>query len=129
MEFKTYLLNEQQIKQDDDKKYFGQRIGDVLTAIHDIEEDGKAIGNRKMTKATLRIVNQIRTILHDQWGSVVDPFLPVLQRCGVALMKAIDEKGDVVETLASAGDELESLLNQLGVPINQIGGGESEQES
>lgn len=123
MKFKDYLLNEQQIANDSDKQYFGQKVGDVLTAIHNLEEDGKAAGNRKMTKVSLRIVNQIRNILHDQWGAIADPFLPILQKVAVAMMKAIEEKGDINEVLSSAGAELEEILKKLGVPINQIGSG------
>jgi hypothetical protein len=127
-DFRNFLLNEQQIKDDSDKRFFGQKVGDVLTAIHDLEEDGKAAGNRKMTKVSLRIVNQIRAIIHDQWGDVATPFLPILQRVGVAMMKAIEEKGDINEVLASAGEELENIMKKLGVPINQIGSGLDDSE-
>lgn len=123
MEFKNFLLNEQQIKQDESKKYLGQRIGDVLSSIHDVEENGKAMGNRKVMKNTLQIVNQIRNILHDQWPSFFQPYLEIIQKVGVALAKAVEEKGDAVEILASGAEELENLLAKMGVPINQIGTG------
>jgi hypothetical protein len=77
---------------------------------------------------SLRIVNQIRAIIHDQWGDVATPFLPILQRVGVAMMKAIEEKGDINEVLASAGEELENIMKKLGVPINQIGSGLDDSE-
>lgn len=123
MNFKDFLLNEKQMVIDEDKKYFGQKVGDALSAIHDMEDNSKAVGTRKLTKASLTLVNQIRTILHDQWSASLLPQLQILQRVGVALMKAIDEKGDIADVLANAGDELEKITKDLGTPINHIGSG------
>jgi hypothetical protein len=121
MKFRDFLINEAQIRLDDDKAFFGQKVGNILTAVHELKEDGKAIGMRKMTKLTLNIVNQIRIILHGQWGMMEQPFLKRLQKAGVALMKCIDEKGDLNEVISAVADELSAIMEDLGVPVNDFG--------
>ena len=44
-----------------------------------------------------------------------------LQRCGVALAKCIDEKGDLRDVLNSVRVELESMTQKIGKPVNDIG--------
>jgi hypothetical protein len=121
MHFKDYLMNEAQIRLDEDKKFFGQKVGNILTAIHDLQEDGQAVGTRKLTKLSLNIVNQIRTLLHGQWGMMEQPYLKRLQKVGVAMMKCIDDKGDLNEIISGSSDEIEAIMKDLGVPVNDFG--------
>ena len=58
--FKQYLLNE-------DRAYFGERIGDVLNAVEDLVDNGNSMGTRQLVKKSEVIVNQIRRILHTNW--------------------------------------------------------------
>jgi len=113
MKFKEYLLLEQ-------REYLGQRVGDVLTGIHELLVGGKQIGARQLVKNCDYMVNQIRKILHSTWPRSEYKFLKVLQKVGVALAKAIDEKGDLKEILNSARVELERLGKKLGTPIHKL---------
>ena len=45
-----------------------------------------------MVKNAEDIANQIRKILHASWPRSEHKYLKVLQKCGVALMKAIEDK-------------------------------------
>lgn len=114
MEFKKFLLTEQ-------KEYFADRVNNVLTAIHDLLAAKKQMGAKQMVKSTETIANQIRKILHTSWPRSEHKYLKVLQKCGVALMKAIDEKGDLPETFNNVRVELEKLSHKLRVPANKLG--------
>ena len=112
--FKDFLLTEE-------KGYFGARVGDVLNAVQDLNNDADAMGNRHLSRLVVGIVNQIRQILHSNWSISQRPMLLRLQKIGVALMKSIDEKGDVKEVLDSVSGELASIMQKLGVPTNNLG--------
>jgi hypothetical protein len=117
--FKSFLLHE-------NKYYLGQKAGDLLTALQSLGDDASNIGNRTLIRAVQGIVNQIRRILHGRWDDGDFKYLKVLQKIGVALCKAIDEKEDIATVLSSAGTELEDLLSKMGVPVNSLG---SEEET
>jgi hypothetical protein len=114
-QFKYFLINEQ-------KFYLGAKAGDILTALQNLEEDAPNMGNRALNRAAQGIVNQIRRVLHGRWDDSDVKYLKKLQKVGVALMKAIDEKDDMEEIVASSGAELQSLLTDLEMPINSLGG-------
>lgn len=114
MEFKEYLITEQ-------REYLSQKIGDVLTSVHELVSGGKQIGARHLVRHSEGVVNQIRRILHTSWPKSELKYLKVLQKCAVALMKTIEDKGDLRETLNSVRHEIEQLSQSLGVPINQLG--------
>ena len=113
MEFKNFLIVEQQ-------GYLSQRVGDVLTGIHELIQGGKQIGTRQLVRHSQGIINQIRKILHSSWSRIEYKYLRKLQKCGVALAKCIDEKGDLNEVLNSVRQEIEELLKKLGEPINTL---------
>ena len=119
MEFKKFLLFEQ-------KEYLADRVNSVLTGIHELLSAKKQMGAKLMVKSAESIANQIRKILHTSWPRSEHKYLKVLQKCGVALMKAIDDKGDLSETFNSVRAELEKLSHKLGVPANKLGTGEEE---
>jgi len=114
MQFKHFLLNEE-------KSYLGQRISDVLTALHDLQEDIENLGSRHINRMAESIVNQIRRVLHSNWSEKQHKSLKHLQKAGVAIMKAIEEKGDIKAVLASATQEIEELSGKLGHPVSDIG--------
>lgn len=114
MGFKYFLLNEE-------KSYLSQRVNDILTALHDLEEDIENLGTRHITRMAESIVNQIRRVLHSNWSEKQHKSLKVLQKAGVAIMKAIEEKGDLKAILASATQEIEKLSGDLGNPVSDIG--------
>ncbi len=114
MKFKQFLLSEQQ-------DYFAHKLGDLLTNVHELLIGGKQIGTRNLVKNTEGLVNQIRKILHSSWPNTYVKYLKRLQRCGVGLMRAIDEKGDLQDVLNSVRFEVEHLSQKLGKPINNLG--------
>lgn len=112
--FKDFLLNES-------KHYLGQKSGDVLNSLQNLQDDSGGMGNRALTRACQVIVNQIRRILHGRWEEEDVPYLNKLQKVGVAIMKAIDEQEDMKEVIASSVAELEGMLDKLQMPINSLG--------
>ena len=118
MNFKDFLLNE-------GKAYFGQRVGDVLNAISDLEENGKSMGTRQLLRNSEAVVNQIRRILHTNWPKSEENNLNILQKVGVALARTLDpktekaEKDDIFSVISSAKSELEKISEKLGVPANK----------
>lgn len=112
--FKDYLLNE-------NKYYLGQKAGDLLTAVQSLGEDAPNLGNRALIRAVQGVINQIRRILHGRWDDGDIKYLKSLQKIGVALCKAIDDKEDIPTVINSVGQELEALLSKMEVPVNSLG--------
>lgn len=113
MEFKDFLINEE-------KSYLSHRIGDVLTALHDLDGDLDNLGSRQLNRMAEAIVNQIRRILHSQWSDKQIKTLKNLQKIGVGIMRAIDEKGDIKAVIKSATQELEGLSGKMGEPVSDV---------
>lgn len=121
MRFNDFLLNE-------DKYYLGQRAGDILTAIQSLSEDAPNMGARLLIRASQGIVNQIRRVLHGRWDDGEEKYLKKLQKVGVAIMRAIDSNEELSEVIAACAQEIETLLQDLEVPINSLGSEESPTE-
>jgi hypothetical protein len=113
-QFKSFLLNE-------NKHYLGQKSGDVLSALQNLQDDSEGLGNRALIRACQGIVNQIRRILHARWDEEDVKYLEHLQKVGVAIMKSIDDNEDIQGVIASSVSELEKMLEELEVPINSLG--------
>ena len=113
MSFKKFLLNEE-------KNYLGHRVGDVLTAAQELEQDMENLGSRHLNRLADNVVNQIRKILHGHWGSKSEKHLQKLQRIGVAIKKTIEDKGDLKQILPTAVQELQNISGQLGVKVNNL---------
>ncbi len=111
--FSDFLLNEE-------KSFLGRRVGDVLTAVQDVQQDMPNLGTRHLTKIAEDLVNQIRKILHGTWSAKHQKDLKELQKIGVAIMRTIDEKGDLKEILPAAAQQLETLSGKLGVKVNSL---------
>lgn len=121
MRFKEFLLIEQ-------KEYLADRVANILTGIHESLVGGKQIGAKQFLKNSELIVNQIRNVLHSSWSRAEHKYLKVLQKCGVALMKAVEDKGDLHEIFNSVRVELENLSKKIGKPVNTLGQDESPQK-
>lgn len=121
MGFKDFLLNE-------NKYYLGRKAGDLLTAVQSLGEDAPNLGNRALLRAAQGLINQIRRILHGRWDDGDIKYLKTLQKIGVGLCKAIDEKDDIAVVLSSASQELENMLNKMEVPLNALGSEEEAEE-
>jgi len=116
--FSNFIINE-------DRAYLGHRVGDILTAAHDLQDDIDSLGARQIARMSDNIVNQIRKILHRQWEPQHHKNLVELQAIGVMIKKAIDEKKekgstfDLKETIKMAIQKLEDVSSKLGTPINK----------
>ena len=108
MDFKNFLLNE-------DNGYLGNKVSDVLTSLHDLQDDMPHMGTRQVTRLADDVVNHLRKILHSQWSPAQQKHLLQIQKVAVALKKAIEDKGDLKELIPSAAEELENLSTKLGV--------------
>ena len=114
IEFKSFLLNE-------DKAYLGQKIGDILNALQELAENGKAMGTRQLIKNSEAIVNQVRRVLHSDWQKEEEKYLKPMQKVAVAIMRAIEEKDDLQSILSSASEELGKVHSDLGAPALSLG--------
>ncbi len=120
--FKYFLLNE-------DATYLGHRVGDVVTAMQELEQDLPGMGTRHIARVAEEICNQIRKILHSQWSPRHQKDLKDLQKIGVALMKCIDQKGDLKELVPAATQALGEISGRLGVKVNDLQAPEVDQPS
>jgi len=114
LHFKGFILNEA-------RAYLGIRIGDILNAVQDLQQNAKSMGTRQLVKNTEGVVNQIRIILHSHWDKEEQTALKRLQKSGVALARAIEEKDDLESILTGVKGELEELAGDLGQPIGELG--------
>jgi hypothetical protein len=117
--FKDFILLENRV-------YLGGKMGDILTALQELRDDAKSMGSRSLVRYAEKIVNQIRRVLHTHWPKDELKFLKPLQKIGVAMMKAIEEREGLEEVISGASSELEKVLGKMGVPINKIGANTSD---
>ena len=113
MQFKMFLLNEE-------KSFLGHKVGDVLTAVQDLQNDLGGMGARQIAKISDDIVGELRKILHGQWTPKQQKHLKDIQKIAVALKKAIEEKDDLKELIPSIAQELQNLSGKLGVKVNTL---------
>ena len=119
--FEQFLINE-------NKVYLAVRIGDILNGVQDLNQNAKAMGTRQLVRNAETIVNQIRRILHSNWPKEEEKSLKQLQKIGVAIAKAVEEKDDLEAIMAASQGELEDLSGKLGVPVNNLGSPEGASE-
>lgn len=115
--FENFLLNE-------DNRYLGQKVGDVLTSVQDLQDDINNLGSRHLSRLATEIVNEIRKIIHSRWKPEQSKHLKELQKVAVALQKTIDERGDLKEIIPAAAQALQDLSGKLGVRVNNLSGPE-----
>lgn len=112
-QFKKFLLLEQE-------QFLAQKIGEVLTALQSLEEDGTNLGNRQLLRNAENIVNYMRKIISSQWSKEELGYLKRIRKVAVALAKAIDSNADMRDVITNAKNELENLQKDLGLPINRM---------
>lgn len=112
MQFREFIIQE-------NKAYFAQKVSDVLSAIQDLNSNLENIGARNLVSNAETIVNQIRRIIHTHWPQKEQPNLEVLQKCGVAIMKAIEEKDDLESVLKACQQQIEGISGDQ--TVNKIG--------
>lgn len=113
MGFSEFLINEE-------KSHLGHRISDVLTGMHNLQNDMENMGSRHLARFTDQIVDEIRKIIHGTWDEKQKKNLRKLQRVAVALKKAIEDRDDLKEIIPSASQELQDVLQKLGVKTNAL---------
>jgi hypothetical protein len=113
MRFKEFVLAEAE-------DYFVQRVSDVLNALQDLNDAAGDMGARHLVNNAQTIVNQMRRIIHTHWPQSEKPSLETLQKCAVAIMKAIDEKDDLQGVLKASQAHLESLAGRQEKPANRL---------
>jgi hypothetical protein len=111
--FRSFLLTEEKV-------YLGTKVGDILTALQELNKDASNMGKRHLMRLIKNIVRQIRRILHSSWTFEEGKYLEVLQKVGVALMKGLDTNSDLPELVSSATDEIEKLSEKIDEPINNL---------
>lgn len=117
--FKWFLINEE-------KAFLGHRVGDVVTAVQDLQNDMGGMGTRQINRVAEDIVKQIRKILHSQWTPKQARYLKELQKIGVALIKCIEEKGDLKQLLPNVAQQLQDISGKLGLKVNNLQAPEEE---
>lgn len=113
MRFKEFLLNE-------DRAYLGLNIGNILTGLQNLVDNGKSMNMRQLNLQTEEIVAKIRNVLKGSWPKEEQQSLKVLQNVAVALIKAVKEQGDIHQVLPSAVASLQTLMQDLKVPFNNL---------
>ena len=114
MRFKQFLLHENTV-------YLAQRVGDVLNALQELEQNSQGMGTRQLVHSAETVVNQIRRILHTSWSKEEEVHLKTLQKVGVGIMRAIEEKDDLASVISACSQELQKVTDKIGEPVNQIG--------
>lgn len=113
MRFKSFVLREAE-------DYFVQRVSDILSALQDLNDAAEDMGARHLVSNAQTIVNQIRRIIHTHWPQSEKPSLETLQKCAVAIMKAIDQKDDLKGVLKACQSHMEALAGRQEKPSNNI---------
>jgi F0F1-type ATP synthase beta subunit len=113
MRFKEFVLTEAE-------DYFVKRVSDILNALQDLNDAANDMGARHLVSNSQTIVNQMRRIIHTHWPQSEKPNLETLQKCAVAIMKAIDEKDDLQGVLKASQAHLEALAGRQDKPANRL---------
>lgn len=108
MRFKDYLLAESD-------KHLDQRLADILSAIQDLNDSAENMGARHLVSNSEKIVNQIRRVIHTHWPEREEQRLKTLQKCGAAIMRAIEEKDDLESVLKDCQSNLEEISGNSAV--------------
>lgn len=111
MRFKEYILEESD-------RHLDQRISDILSALQDLNDSSENMGARHLVSNSEGIVKQIRRTVHTHWPEREEPRLKTLQKCGVAIMRAIDEKDDLEAVLKACQSNLEGIAGDSR--INEV---------
>ena len=78
------------------------------------------MGTRHLVSNAQEIVNQMRRVIHTHWPQSEESKLIVLQKCGVAIMSAIENKGDLASVLNACQQNIEEIVGKEESPTNNI---------
>jgi hypothetical protein len=106
MEFKSFLIESK-------RNYLADKVSQILSDAQELTSAGKQLGARNLIDYSTELVGKIRTLIHSSFPRSDRKFLISLQKVGVAIMKSIDEKGDLNQTLVDAIAELEKIQEKL----------------
>lgn len=122
LSIKHFLLNEEKI-------YLGEKVGDILSSLQELQEDATNMGKRHLMRVVKSIVSQIRRILHGSWSYEEEPYLKELQKIGVALMRGLDTNEDLPSLVKSCTETLEQLSGKLDEPTNTLAAPATKEKS
>ena len=120
--FKNFLINE-------GKEYLSGRIGTILSIIQELLQNSQGMGKRQIVLNCENIVSKIRAILQDKWDEKEKKYLKKLQKCGVAIAKCIEDKGELLDALEASSNEIEKMLSELGGTVNTLGNSDEKSNS
>lgn len=112
--FKNFLIRESNNIED----IFYAKLGNIINSLHDLDKNKDQTSLRDLFDDSIVIVNEIRRILHSNWGRGYLKELKSLQKCGVAIMNAVEKKGDIKSTISSCLSEIQNLTGEH--PINEL---------
>ena len=112
-DFRKFLLLEQE-------EFLGQKLGDVLTALHSLTVDSPNSSNRQQLDIAQGAVREMQRILQGRWSNEEMPHLKAIQKAATALAVAIDSNEKMPEVIAAVTAELERLQSKMGMPVNNI---------
>ena len=114
LDFKTFVLNENRI-------FLGKEIGNIFTALQEIQDEAKKIGTKNLVRFSEKIVSQIRNLLGGHWSDDDLKFLRGMQKIGVALAKSLEDNDNLEGVILSSVGEVQNILKKMNVPINDLG--------
>jgi hypothetical protein len=107
LEFRQHLIVENK------SSYLSSLVSSALEDAQEIESSGNQIGVRQLVDEATTLVGKLRKILHSSFPRSQRKYLRAVQKCGVAIMKAIDEKGDLKQTITDVRAELQKVVDKL----------------
>lgn len=111
--FKQYLLLE-------NEQFLAFQMNDVLQDLQNLQSEIQSIGTRNLVTTSQLIGNNIRNIVHSHWDISSDKPLLTLQKCGVAIFKAIQKKSDLKEILPDIISDMNTAVADLKSPVNKF---------
>jgi hypothetical protein len=111
--FKNYLIVE-------NDQFLAVQVNNVLEDLQNLLDEIENIGTRNLVKTSNVIANNIRNIVKSHWEVSNEKPLLSLQKCGVAILKSIEEKSDLKELIPELVKEIENSLAQMKQPVNKI---------
>jgi hypothetical protein len=111
--FKNYLILE-------NEQFLAVQIKNILEDLQNLQDEIESIGTRNLVRTSTVIANNIRNIVKSHWEISDKKALFSLQKCGVAILKSIEEKSDLKEIMPELVKETEAALVYLKEPVNKI---------
>ena len=111
--FKNYLILE-------NEQFLAVQINNVLEDLQNLQDEIESIGTRNLVRTATIIANNIRNIIKSPWEISDKKALFSLQKCGVAVLKSIEEKSDLKELIPELVNEIQTALGYLKEPVNKI---------